>query len=159
MITVLERICLWAPFSTRPNPLTFLFVILRMALLSAAFVVPAILFGLDPVRGIGEIYIWTVLVTFEELARLSILRDAERKWLAGAMFVLGVVLIESVGLFRPDIEPIDFAIMRLPTVLLHIGWTAAMIWLVRNERWRGPGVIALTALHIIYDVFASRIIS
>jgi hypothetical protein len=149
---------LWTPNPTQPGVLSVVFSLIRMAFLSAVLIIPAILLGLDPGGLAGGAIVWAIFVLFEELARLSIVIGAHNRWRAGSIFTIVVVLVETAGLYRPELGLMEYALIRLPTIMLHALYTVAMIGLLAKREWLPIGFAGLVLLHWMYDVIASGLV-
>lgn len=150
---------LWTPNPTQPGVLSVVFSFIRMAFLSAVLIIPVILLGLDPGGLAGGAIVWAIFVLFEELARLSIAIRAYNRWRAGSIFTVVVVLVETAGLYRPELGLMEYVLIRLPTVMFHALYTVAMIGLLARREWLPIGFAGLVLVHWIYDVIASGLVS
>lgn len=115
----------WFPFQSTPNLLSFLYLLLRMTILSWAILI----FGAAPIyyytdnlefiEKFGFIVVG-VFAVFEEQSRWLYINKSSNITRDSSIFFLFLVLFETFGFFigsDADIE--TYVIVRAPSILLH----------------------------------------
>lgn len=151
-----EIIFLGLPNQQKPGLLAWIVCALRMTFFGFGFATLLVLTGFKA-NDIGKALVWFGFTFFEELGRYSYLYKARGLRRASISFFLYIVVTETVSYWRPHRSLEAYALLRAPTIVIHLIATALMACAVRSPKYRIAIFAAIVAVHAGFDFFASKL--
>lgn len=154
--SALEFLFLKVPFERKPGILAMILSVLRMTLFGFGGTTLLVLAGFK-FDTVGQVLSWCSFVFFEELGRYAFLRKADNIVRASIFFFLSIVLIETISYYRTGVDPLAYAKLRAPSVIVHALATSLMAWAIRHPKFKLPTFVGIVLLHAAFDFWASHL--